>query len=68
MAAVDELWLVCGVSPAEISAMRLDHLAFWIGRAVAFFAQGKSAAGAAPGSASQAVLTQQIDTFVKGFR
>lgn len=65
MAAVDELWLVCGVSPAEICAMPLDQVAFWHGRASAFFSNGKQAA---PGSAVQALHTQHIEAFVGALR
>lgn len=65
MSAVDELWLVCGVSLAEIKAMRLDELVFWMGRAVGFFDKGRSAA---PKSAAGAVQTAQIEAYVRALR
>lgn len=65
MAAVDELWLVCGVSLTEIKAMPLDELAFWLGRAVGFFDKGRSAA---PHSAAGAVQTAHIEAYVRALR
>lgn len=62
---MDELWLVCGVTPQEIEAMPLDRFWYWHQRAVQYFGDK---GGAAPRSAAQARHTQEIDHFVRMFR
>ena len=60
-----EMWLVCGASPRDIEAMRIDRFWFWHQMAVEFFG---TKGGAAPKSAVQALHTEQITQFVKGLR
>lgn len=65
MRAVDELWLICGVTPSEIGKMKIAEVAFWHQRAAAFFGKGGSGA---PGSAAATLAAQQIEQYIRGFR
>lgn len=66
MSAIDELWLICGVSPAEIERMPLARVGFWHRRAVTYF--NASSATPAPKSAVAQQQTQQIAQYVRALR